>query len=195
MRGCLSEQKENNVSKIANFSNYQKINKPNAESNPAKIYFPFSSPVAKKDFSSPNKVINTKEREDSNQKNSILMQNSNKKLQKNSSKSHFVNSFKNFSDEIFSTTANFINSNVNKMADRKQCSCDLGLGKLESCKNALKWFKKSNQTAKFNELKTVYNSLQKEMVEENVLDQIRKDVQRTYANNSFFNDENSKGSN
>lgn len=105
----------------------------------------------------------------------------------------FLKSLKNFSDEVISSTANFINSNYNKMSDRKQCTCDIGLNKLESCKNALKWFK-SNQskTVKLNDLKVLYENIQKEKGDEKVMDQIRRDVTRTYSSNGFFN-ENSNG--
>ena len=105
----------------------------------------------------------------------------------------FLKSLKNFSDEVISSTANFINSNYNKMSDRKQCTCDIGLNKLESCKNALKWFK-SNQTknVKLNDLKVLYENIQKEKGDEKVMDQIRRDVTRTYSSSGFFN-ENSNG--
>lgn len=195
-RGCLSEQKENNLKKITNFTTYQKINKP--QGNPNKLYFPLSSPNNQKySINSPVKLINVKEKEDSNQKTSINTQGSNQKpaklLQKNPSKSKFINSFKNFSDELFSSTTNFINSNLNKMSDRKQCSCDMGLGKLESCKTALKWFKNQNNNAKMQELKNLYHNLQKEPADEKTAQQISKDVDRTYATHEFFKGENSLG--
>lgn len=196
-RGCLSEQKENNLRKITHFAAYQKINNP--QGNPNKLYFPLSSPNQQKySINSPVKPVNFKEKDESSQKTSTNTQNSNQKpakpLQKNPSKSKFINSFKQFSDELLSSTTNFINSNLNKMSDRKQCSCDMGLGKHESCKTALKWLKTQKNSAKIQELKTLYRNLQKEPVDEKVSQQIAKDVDRTYATHEFFNGENSLGS-
>ena len=91
------------------------------------------------------------------------------------------------SEEFITNTSDFINSNFNKMSDRKQCSCDIGLSKVESCKTALKWFKSNqNKPAKLTDLKSLYENLQKEKPDEKIVDQIRRDVSRTYSNNSFF---------
>jgi len=176
----LSEQKENTLKKHMNY-----------EKNPPsqRLYFPFSSPNNAKTFNSPNKFFKKDE----------FQNNSNKKPQKNPLKNNnmelelknnkFFSSLKNFSEDFISSTTSFINSNMNKMSDRKQCSCEMGLGKQESCKTALKWFKlNQNDTGKLNDLKILYGNLQKEIGDAKALDQIRRDVLRTYSNNAFFHE-------
>ena len=136
-------------------------------------------------------VLQTKENKKNNLKINTNLDYIPKTTPNNQNK--FLKSLKNFSDEVISSTTNFINSNYNKMSDRKQCTCDIGLNKLESCKNALKWLR-SNQTktVKLNDLKVLYENIQKEKGDEKVMDQIRRDVTRTYSCNGFFN-ENSNG--
>lgn len=193
-RFFLSEQKENHIKLMNSTLNERK-------KNTNLIYYPNS-------FNSPNKLL-LKDKDESqnsssqkpqqptksnfrNMKNSDIKQNNkNSDIKQNNHK--FLNSLKNFSDEFLTSTSNFINSNLNKMSDRKQCSCDIGLSKLESCKTALKWFKSNEvKTATMNDLKLLYENLQKEKGDEKSLDQIRRDITRTYSHNSFFN-ENSNG--
>ena len=172
----LSEQKENSLKK---HMNYEK--KPSQ-----RLYFPFSSPNNAKILNSPNKFF----------KNDEFQNNSNKKPQKKNNNlelelknNQFLSSLKNFSEDFISSTTSFINSNLNKMSDRKQCSCEMGLGKQESCKTALKWFKSNqNDTGKLNDLKILYGNLQKEKGDEKAFDQIKRDVLRTYSNNAFFHE-------
>lgn len=130
-----------------------------------------------------------------NKKNNLKINTNLEYIPKNTPKTQnkFLKSLKNFSEEVISSTTNFINSNYNKMSDRKQCTCDIGLNKLESCKNALKWLKlNQTKTVKLNDLKVLYENIQKEKGDEKVMDQIRRDVTRTYSSNGFFN-ENSNG--
>ncbi|KAL4486345.1 hypothetical protein ABPG72_007131 [Tetrahymena utriculariae] len=71
---------------------------------------------------------------------------------------------------------------------RDQCSCDEGLEDYQTCSRAQKWLQ-SNYPENLDSLKTLYNQIKEtrsSVVDPSVLQQIKRDITRTYPHLKFF---------
>ena len=97
-----------------------------------------------------------------------------------------LESVKGFSDNFFHNTKMFINSQLNGLTDRTQCSCSARLQKNQTCDRALKWFSYKYKTKEIPNLKMLYDKLQNAEEDPVCVSQIRKDLPRTFPNYRFF---------
>lgn len=90
------------------------------------------------------------------------------------------------SDLVFNTKT-FINNKFNQISSREKCACEAGLSREETCKLAFSWLFKRYKKKDLEYLKNTYNNLLKSpIVEDVVINQISKDILRTYPNCSFY---------
>lgn len=110
-------------------------------------------------------------------------QNKRQKLDENPT---FFNTLKDFSEGIVDDAAYFFNKNINKLSERKKCACDSGLGKFENCKNGEKWIKLLIEKDRIDKMKEEYEMQKLYEPDQKNVEQIKKDIGRTYPLHDFF---------
>ncbi|KAL4494636.1 hypothetical protein ABPG72_004538 [Tetrahymena utriculariae] len=113
------------------------------------------------------------------------------KISMQNDKSNFFDQIKELSDNFFTKTQQFIQSNLKKINQRLGCSCDLNLKQDATCSKAYQWLLKQYRKEELEELKKTYNNLKNHHLPEMepCMQQIEKDLQRTFPQLEMFQNE------
>ncbi|EAS03642.2 rab-GTPase-TBC domain protein (macronuclear) [Tetrahymena thermophila SB210] len=137
-----------------------------------------------------NEIIKTQSNNHNNSNNNFDSLNY-EKISMQNDKSNFFDQIKELSDNFFTKTQQFIQSNLKKINQRLGCSCDLNLKQDATCSKAYQWLFKQYKKEELEELKKTYNNLKNHHLPEMepCMQQIEKDLQRTFPQLEMFQNE------
>ncbi|KAL4445131.1 hypothetical protein ABPG74_018859 [Tetrahymena malaccensis] len=137
-----------------------------------------------------NEIIKTQSNNYNNSNNNFDSLNY-EKISMQNDKSNFFDQIKEMSDNFFTKTQQFIQNNLKKINQRLGCSCDLNLKQDATCSKAYQWLFKEYKKEELEGLKKTYNNLKNHHLPEMepCMQQIEKDLQRTFPQLEMFQNE------